>query len=242
MRAMADFLVDLLYPKAPLCPLCGLEYGEQFCHRCLSQLKGATTLNCKICGRVIDKPVEKNNPLCELCSLQRPLFSFCAAVGVYGGLLREAIHLFKYTGKQSLCGLLARLMLESIVTDDRFLSADLLMPVPLHDEKKIARSFNQAELLAVTVAGELGLPVGDGLIRVKNTLTQSKLTANQRKANLSKAFGFAGESTELEGRRIVLIDDIMTTGTTAEECTRVLLEVGAEEVCIAVLAVGRTGH
>jgi ComF family protein len=115
---------------------------------------------------------------------------------------------------------------------------DWLVPVPLHPIKQREREFNQAELIAEQLAGATGIPVKTGLLRrVLPTRTQTQLTRSQREANMKNAF-VADERAGLNGERIVLIDDVLTTGATTSACAQVLIAAGAGDVCVWTVARG----
>ena len=145
------------------------------------------------------------------------------AVGEYEGALREIIHALKYERRRSLAAGLAGLMRArgSDVLDQ----ADFAVPVPLHRRRERQRGFNQARELA----RHLGLPILDCLKRRRNTDSQMTLPAGRRHANVRNAFGMR-RVTRVDGVRIVLVDDVSTTGATLDACALVLKDAGAREV------------
>jgi ComF family protein len=177
-------------------------------------------------------------PLCELCRRASPRFRKAVAYGAYEGTLRELLHIFKYQGVRSAAPLLGRLMQRAVVAAG--ISGPLvLIPVPLAAAKRRARGFNQAEDLAEAFA-RLGRATSiqldaRSLVRAQETVSQTGLTRRQRQANLRGAFTVTAPE-KLQGRRVLLVDDVMTTGATASECSRVLLRAGASEVFVATAA------
>ena len=150
-------------------------------------------------------------------------------------MLAEAIHLFKYRGKTLLAGPLGTLLLDAM---GRLPKVDGLVPVPLHPSRLREREFNQALLLCDYLKDRSGLPViPDGLERVRETPPQIGLAHAARRGNVRRAF-VPKRPERIEGRRIVLIDDVLTTGATVNDCARALKKAGAEIVC--VLTVART--
>ena len=145
------------------------------------------------------------------------------ALGEYEGELRGLLHSLKYDGRRSIAPMLGALMR----THGRFVldGADCSVPVPLHWRRRWRRGFNQAADLAAS----LGLPVVCALRRTRSTRTQTGLPAIQRHANLQRAFRVKSRAT-VEGARVVLVDDVSTTGATLDACARVLLAAGAVEV------------
>jgi ComF family protein len=158
-----------------------------------------------------------------------------AALYEQGGAMRQAILLFKYGGRPSLGSHLGRLMAASggeLCDPPRF---DLLIPVPLHPSRERKRGFNQAALLAKEVGGAWGRRVGGRLLRrVRSTDAQSGGRA-AREANVRGAFHVT-RPDQVEGRRVLLIDDVFTTGATVNECAETLLAAGATEVAVYTLA------
>lgn len=114
-------------------------------------------------------------------------------------------------------------------------NADVLMPVPLFWWKKIRRGYNQAELLAQTISQETGIPIQNVLTRVKNTKTQTRLSENERCDNVKNAFTV--QTNDIKDKKVLLIDDVLTTGATIQECARVLKDAGACEVYSCVAAI-----
>ena len=156
------------------------------------------------------------------------------ALGAYEGTLRLAVHALKYQGRRSIAPRLACLLAGrcKAVLDD----ADAVVPVPLHWRRRWTRGFNQSE----EIARYLRLPVVCALRRVRHTPPQAGLGADRRAMNLRGAFAprRTGRSSGVHGRRVVLLDDVSTTGATVAACAAVLKEAGAAEV--SVLTVART--
>ena len=122
-----------------------------------------------------------------------------------------------------------------IQADHVLKKADVLMPVPLFWWKKLRRGYNQAELLAQIISQETGMPIQNVLTRVKNTKTQTRLRESERCDNVKKAFTV--QTNDIKDKKILLIDDVLTTGTTMNECARVLKDAGAGEVYACVAAI-----
>jgi ComF family protein len=163
-----------------------------------------------------------------------PPFDYARAAGVYTGVLRDALHAFKFRGKRALARPLGRLVLEQCggVLGPH---VDALVAVPLTRERERERGFNQAELLAAHLAATSGLPLRPRwLARCRGTRPQTELTAAERRANVARAFT---ASPRAAGAHVVLVDDVFTTGATVAECARTLRAAGARAV--GVLAVAR---
>ncbi len=167
-------------------------------------------------------------------------FSFDFATSAYRsrGVVRDLIHQFKYNRQVHLRHLLARMLCEGfrdVRLDD--LRPDAIVPVPLHPTRKREREFNQAEVLALLAGKRLGLPVEDCLRRTRYTLTQTHFHREERFGNLEGAFALK-PGARVEGRVLALVDDVLTTGSTADACARVLREAGASAVIVITVARG----
>ena len=162
--------------------------------------------------------------ICRRCRRTHHDVSRSRAIGAYEGALRSIVHAFKYEGRRSLARPLAALMRARGA--DVFDGAAAVVPVPLHASRRRASGFNQADDLA----RRLGLPVVRALRRTRATATQADLPAARRHANVRGAFAPTGEALAVQGRIIVLIDDVSTTGATLESCARSLKACGADEV------------
>jgi ComF family protein len=167
-----------------------------------------------------------------------PGVSHLRAVGTYSEPCLRLIHELKYRGRKKLADVLGTHLAGLLLNDTVLRQADLLVPVPLHPARRRERGYNQAELLARAVSGRTGIPVGNVLRRVRNTRSQVNLTPEQRRANLAGAF-HACPGITLAGRRVVLVDDVTTTGATLSAAARVLHDLGASQVSGLVVADAR---
>jgi competence protein ComFC len=169
---------------------------------------------------------------CALCRSGLRAFDAAYCFGSYEGVLRELIHLYKYGRIQTLARPLGDLLAAALPRDQRF---DAVVPVPLHWRRQWQRGFNQSELLARDVARRCGVPVVRALRRVRPTLTQAGLSNTGRRRNITGAFAVR-RRTALGGKRILLIDDVMTTGSTAAACALALKRAGAGRVALLTVA------
>jgi ComF family protein len=197
-------------------------------------------LLCSVCGeKLFGHPfVTEAGPLCGLCHRAAPRFGKAVAYGAYEGPLRELIHIFKYQRVRSAAPLLGKLLQQAV--QNAGLAGPLaVIPVPLWPGKQRSRGFNQAGEIArcfCRAQASAGIQLeATLLIRTRETTSQTGLTRAQRRANLRGAFAVQ-RPEKLRGRRILLVDDVMTTGSTASECARVLLRGGAKEVFVATVA------
>lgn len=175
---------------------------------------------------------------CGGCQEERPQFARATAFGAYDGELRELIHLLKYEQVLPAAGVLGGMLADAI----RKLEVGTpvsMVPVPLHSSKRRQRRFNQADLIARHALKKLAQDdfefAGKVLVRVKPTVSQIGLTRPQRRENMRGAFRVV-HPNRVKGRSILLVDDVLTTGTTASECARVLRKAGAGQVWVATAA------
>jgi len=168
-----------------------------------------------------------------VCRLQPPAYSKAWTPYAYQTPLKEAIVLFKYKGKVSLASPLAERLLEGLGT---LPPLDLILPVPLHPHRLREREYNQSLLLAHRVSRHFNIPLSyTNLIRIRHTAPQVSLKRRERLKNLRRSFAVQSPS-EIAGRTILLIDDVLTTGTTVNECAKALRKAGSGPVYVAALA------
>lgn len=228
----SDGLLKIIYPDR--CLLCGVLGAGSICPDCTTAL--VTPLpkpTCEICGQpAMTSP-------CERCRDDRPVFEYARAVGLYSGLLRNAIQHLKYHDKPMLAVPLGAIMsgfVKSIPHRFGNLEIDMVTSVPMDRRRQRQRGYNQAERLARVVARELNVPLQCGLLaRVTRSRPQVGLGHDERTANLSGAFK---ASTDCEGSAILLVDDVSTTGSTLRECASAMKTAGARSVYCLTLAAG----
>lgn len=234
-------LLELFLPS--VCPFCGGNLPatsvEGFCPACLLGIHPLVSPCCPRCA--LPYPTEAGSDhLCEGCSRQEPPFAWTVAAGVYEEQLRLIIHRFKYRRSLVLDRPLAGLMEGALASHLVEFRPDLLVPVPLHVTRLRQRGFNQALLVARILGRRLQLPVASRLLRREGqTPAQQGLSAAERARNLKGVFAVAGR---LEGQKVLLVDDVMTTAATAREAAQTLLAAGAGAVAVAVLARARRHH
>ena len=171
--------------------------------------------------------------LCGLCRRDLPGYDAAYSYGFYDGPLRRLIHLFKFERVDSLAVPLGKYVARALPTDHAF---DVVVPMPLHWFRRWQRGFNQSELLAGPVARRFGLPVsGNVLGRSRHASPQSGLSSAARRRNVAGLFEVA-DRRSIEGRRVLLVDDVLTTGATAQAAARALKRAGAAQVTVLTLA------
>lgn len=234
LKSELSGLFDLLLP--PTCAFCRAEAPTLspagICPNCLTQLLPLPAARCSRCA--LPYPTEDGGPhLCEACLRRPPDFSGVVAVGVYQELLRESIHRFKYEQGIHLDYPLGALLAQRLATDAPEFRPALILPVPLHPLRLRERGYNQSLLLARRLGKELRVPTESRrLRRIRPTPPQQGLSLADRQRNLRGAFTL---SAPLCSEKILLIDDVMTTGATLRECAQVLKTGGAGDILIAVL-------
>ena len=179
-------------------------------------------------------------PLCAACFTQikfmKPQLGVHSAT-VYGGVVRDALHRLKFQRRKKLAEALGVVLVKYLaqVESLQLKEIDWLVPVPLHQKRERERGFNQVELLAKVIGRYYELPVKNALARVRNTHAQFNLPREARSVNVRGAFQ-AVDPPALNGRRVLLLDDIFTTGATVAECARILLAAGAKRVEVLALS------
>jgi ComF family protein len=169
---------------------------------------------------------------CALCRLGLQGFDAVYSFGSYEGTLRKLVHLYKYGGVRPLAARFGDCLGRVLPREERF---DMIVPMPLHWRKRWNRGFNQAELLAGEIARRWNAPVRNAVRRVRATAPQAGLTNAQRRANVQGVFR-ANPRVRLDGLRVLLVDDVITTGATASACARALKRAGAARVSLAAVA------
>ena len=237
-EAARERLMNALFP--PRCGGCGQFSLAVFCEKCAPQLRAMDEPCCQCCGRTFD-PLAMGAPLCTRCREHPPAFERARAAWAFEGPPRAAIHRFKYNRRFSLAPRLARLIIQTPAA--RVLieqwQPHCLVPVALHASRARARGFNQSALLARELGALYDLPALDLLRRTRRTPPQVGLDLKSRRHNVREAFVVDEKlwlQHNLAGARILLIDDVFTTGATIDECARVLRKAGAGSVGALTLA------
>lgn len=237
LGTIAAGLGDLLLPRT--CASChsGIEGGAVFCDACqIELLHHVATLYCPRCGASVGPFATRTwEDGCARCPNPLPRFERVYRVGPYKPPLREAIRSWKYRGAPGAYRYWTNLLVERISQDAGASTFDLIVPVGMYWSRRWARPLDHAAVLAEALGRQLNLPVLRELIRVRNTPQQAHLSQTQRKENLRDAFSVR-RGTDLAGATVLLVDDVTTTGATANEATRTLQAAGALHVHLAVIA------
>ena len=238
MNSILNQFVDLIFPR--FCGHCECSLrGDQnpsFCRDCWSSIQFLKGPVCPSCGT----PFRSSSALlyspthrCGECRRRKPTFNQAVSATRYEGVLKEAIHRFKYHQQANLAQAFADLILEQVNLEFKI---DYLIPVPLHARRLKERQYNQALLLSDALGKRIQFKViPDGLERIRETTPQAGLPMGQRRRNVRGAFCVRQPSL-IKNQRILLVDDVMTTGATANECAKTLKKAGAKSISVLTIA------
>lgn len=226
-----NFILDILFPK--FCVNCGRE-GTYLCEDCLSVIDVCEYQYCAFC---YPAKIVLNGKTCNSCEKRKKLNELFCAVSYDEKIVKKMLRLFKYEPyAKELSKSLSNLIITHFQILGKTPKIDLIIPVPLRKDKLKNRGFNQSEEIALCVANFLKKPLlAQGLVKIKKTNDQMSLDREQRQKNLKNAF-FCPKPEMIKNKKILLIDDILTTGATIEECACALKRAGAREVCATVVA------
>lgn len=217
--------LDLIYP--PICGGCDIK-GIRWCPECASKISVLCEPFCPICGNK-----QQTRSVCGRCSQQRPMYFQLRSWGYFNGSLRNAIHKLKYNKDLSLAEILSRQLIEMIINLGWTL--DMVVPVPLGRERIKTRGYNQAALIALPVALGLDLKYRPkALAKVRETNSQVGLSYEHRYENVSGAF--LARSPVVVDKRILIVDDVVTSGATINACANALINSGAKVIFAVSLA------
>jgi competence protein ComFC len=220
LARLAQAFLDVLFP--PRCVGCG-EQGAFLCPACVEAMPRALPPRCPLCWQP-----QQRGETCGRCSQARPAFAGARTLYLFQGPVREAVHALKYNHLSALARPMAAQMAAYLEVEA--LPVDIVVPVPLFGRRQRLRGYNQSALLAREVGRLLGLPLAEGgLARRRDTPPQARsVDADARRRNVAGAF--AGDRRQMEGRHVLLVDDVMTTGATLDACAQALCQAGAASV------------
>jgi ComF family protein len=238
-NAVVNKIVDCLFP--PACPVCGGPLAirnakrEKICIGCSKKLEYVSEPFCMKCGKQLTK---EEHEYCMDCKKIRHFYTRGTAVFAYTAGIKKSIYNFKYHGKCEYASFYGEQAYKKCGSLVNTWNVDVLIPVPLHTKKQRKRGYNQAELIAVEFGRHMDIPVDPTLlIRSENTTPMKELNDTERRKNVKKAFNI--RKNVVRYKKVLIVDDIYTTGATIDECARVLLEHGAEEVYFLCLCIGK---
>ncbi len=236
LKSLIERLLDWLYPSR--CGVCHRFCDGAICGDCRNKWTLVTSPYCLWCGKPFE-PRAKTSPLCGLCLQGRYRFDYARSAVIYEGLGRETVHAFKFNRKprlaQPMGELMAEVMRRALSGENGLLPSpwqrpDVIVPVPLHPKTERQRGYNQAALLAKVVGQTLDIPVETNILaQTRPMKPQATLGERERWENVKGAFGIA-EPELVRGKIVVIVDDVMTTGATLNECAKALKRAGARQV------------
>ena len=231
--------IEIIYPST--CPICTEVLDKRLnekiyvCEKCKNKLSYIESPRCLKCGKPVD---DTETEFCYDCSRVRHLYSQGVGVWAYTNEIKNSIYQFKYHNKREygeFYGIELKNQYEAII---KSWNADVLIPVPLHKSKLRKRGYNQAEIIANSIGKLLDIPVDSQLLnRNKKTLAQKELNDKERLKNLENAFNI-GEKV-VKYNKVILVDDIYTTGTTIDSCSKILIDAGVDKVYYISLCIGK---
>lgn len=235
IKLYIEAILDIIYPEKGICFICNKIdediKGKYICDDCYESISFTDKGGCEICG----KRLHLNFKTCEDCLDYKRYFNKVYSPIEYKGIIKDAIYKYKYKNNAYMYKLFGRLLM-NYLNDFKLNDIDVIVPVPLHRSKLRTRGFNQAALISKYISRNLNINIeNNNLIRQKKTLIQNKLNKYERIENIKDAFKVKC-SEKFKDKKILLIDDIYTTGATVNECSRILLRSGAEEVNILTIA------
>lgn len=236
MHLLVKSLLQWILPSQCHCCETLLEEGQTgICPTCLSKMRWIEPPFCTRCG-VPFLSREGENHLCGGCLTRKRYFTMARAIGTYEGSLREILHRWKYEEKTYLTSFFGEKLEEGFYRYWSRRSFDLMIPVPLHSKRLKERGFNQALLLVKELNRRTQMPYAKRILQKRiPTLPQVLLNGEARETGVRGSFHIQG-AEEVRGKRILLVDDVYTTGATVNECSRVLLKAGAQQVDVLTLA------
>jgi ComF family protein len=236
-RRAGEALLSLFFP--PHCANCEADTaaGVHLCESCADKARRIEPPLCERCSEPFAGAIFETFT-CANCAGRKLHFDCAVAPYLSRGVVREFIHRFKYDRERYLRQPLAAWLAEAL-KDERLKrhAFDLIVPVPLHSTRQRERGFNQAEELAKLLSRHCGVPVASALKRTRYTTTQTRLAREERMENLRGAFRVR-HTAAVQSRHLLLVDDVFTTGSTVDECARVLRQAGAASVRVATVARG----
>lgn len=239
LKTLTTEMFQQLLPRR--CELCSdtldVSNDHGLCAVCKSGLPLFTGAACRVCGLPIDGDLPGAGIVtCGSCRIKKPPFDQTVYPLIYRGKARDLIHHFKFRGRENISKTLAMMISARLYRDAKMDEIDFIIPMPLHYRRLYSRGFNQSYLLASEIADTFSLPLENGILtRTKATDPLSSKTRRERLEHIRKAFSLKRKSA-VANRKILLVDDIMTTGATMLEAAKTLKMAGAKSVACAVAA------
>ena len=231
IKRLLYYFRDRLYPYR--CPSCRrIVYGESFCNKCWEKLIFIEKPICSICGEPLD--IKTNYSLvCARCLNKQHYFNKATSVFIYNRTIARCIYRLKFDRKT----FLARFFTRFIVKNIKEFNTDYIVPVPIYGNRLKERGYNQSLLLVKEISKLTDIPyIEDLILKIKSTLPQTQLSTNKRKTNLKSAFKINEKYRNIiKYKNILIIDDVLTTGTTVDECAKVLKKNNVSKVFVSTI-------
>lgn len=226
-------LLGFLYPR--ICPVCGKILSEgKICIGCRKRLPYCRQPRCSCCGKQLYGDMRE---YCEDCKRKHHKFVKGLAPFNHTGRIRQVVYQIKYQNKREYLDFFVEEIVKRHKKEIDIWDCDLIIPVPLYKKKQRCRGFNQAEVFAKRLSKKLGIPMNNqALKRVRNTKPQKECNDIERKKNLQNAFKVT--DNVVKSKKIIVVDDIYTTGSTIDACSDVLLKAGAGEIYFICMTIG----
>lgn len=240
MKTFKDKLLDAVYPPSIYCISCGAIIDSSrtywLCDSCIKKFLWNTGRRCQLCGKALSE--EYVHETCYDCREYGKIYNRGISCCTYGLMEKNLIADFKYNDKSYLSEPIGNMLYDVISMQN--ISFDIIIPVPLHRSRFKKRGYNQAELLGKTLGERTGKPCNSKVIlRTKNTDAMKTMSLMDRRESIRGAFAFSEDmKNEIKGSKILLVDDICTTGATLDGCAYLLFQAGAEEVSALTFASG----
>ena len=234
-KLVVNNFMDIICPMT--CPMCDkiLDKNEKICTVCDKKLVYIFEPKCKKCGKELEN---ERLEYCIDCSVKKHYFKTGIAAFKYDSMVSKSIYKFKYHNRRTYALFYGDAISKVYGSEIRRWSCDVIIPVPIHNKRRIKRGYNQAELIARELSVKLGIPMdAKYMFRVGNTRPMKELDKTARKKNVEKAFKIY--KNVVKYKKIILVDDIYTTGSTLDACAKTLLEAGATEIYFVSLSVGQ---
>ena len=236
-KEKAESIIRILYPRR--CPICHgvIRIPKALVHpECEKSVPVIGEPRCKKCGKELESGQRE---YCTDCTDQKHSYTRGVAVYGYRGAIKQSVQKFKFQNKREYADFYVRQMCKSLEAFIHVWQPQALIPVPLHKSRKKKRGFHQAQLLAEGIGEAFGIPVlPDLVVRVVATRPQRQLNKKKRKNNLKNAFKIPAHDVKL--KRVLVIDDIYTTGSTINAVSELLTEKGVDRIYFATLCIGNT--
>jgi ComF family protein len=223
-----------IFPKT--CPMCDkvIRADMYICSRCEKKLKYVDEPKCKKCGKPI---LVDEQEYCMDCTKQNHLYEQGISAFVYSDEVKQSIYRFKYHNRRDYSGFYGMAVAKHFYKDIQRWNGDVLIPVPIHHKKYIQRGYNQAKLLAKDISKWTNIPIDSHLLqRVINTKPQKEMNIKGRSKNLESAFKIT--ENVVKYKKVIIVDDIYTTGSTIDACAKVLYDAGVEKIYFISLSIG----